>query len=318
MKITVLDGLTLNPGDNPWDALLEFGGLAVHDRTPPAEILTRAADADILLTNKTVLSRETLDKLPRLKFVSVLATGHNVVDGKAARERGIPVSNVPTYGTDSVAQHALALLLELTNNVGGAERAVRDGRWEACADFCFWDRRTIELRGKTLGLVGFGKIGQQMGRLGLALGMDVIYADRSEVRAPGLETARRATLETLFAEADVVSLHCNQTPENERFVNAALLGRMKPSAFLINTARGGLIDEPALEAALRARKIAGAGLDVLSSEPPSGGNSLIGAPNCVITPHVAWSSLAGRRRLMATTVGNVRAFLAGAPVNVVN
>ncbi|MDR2675466.1 MAG: D-2-hydroxyacid dehydrogenase [Opitutaceae bacterium] len=317
MKITVLDGHTLNPGDNPWDDLARLGELTVHDRTAPPDILPRAADADMLLTNKTPLTGGTIARLPRLKFVSVLATGHNVVDTAAARARGIPVANVPAYGTMSVAQHALALLLELAGNVGAAHQSVRAGRWSACPDFCYWDKSTVELDGLTLGIVGFGRIGRQMARLGAALGMRIIYADRLEAGPPGT-AAHRVPLEQLFAEADAVSLHCNQTDENLRFVNAALLGKMKPGAFLINTARGTLINEADLAAALRAGRIAGAGLDVLETEPPPATHPLLAAPNCIITPHVAWSSLAGRKRLMQTTVANVRAFLAGAPVNVVN
>jgi glycerate dehydrogenase len=317
MKITVLDGHTLNPGDNPWDDLARLGELTVHDRTAPEDIIPRALDADIILTNKTPLDAGVIARLPRLKFVSVLATGYNVVDAAAARARGIPVANVPTYGTMSVAQHALALLLELADNAGAAHASVRAGRWSACQDFCYWDKSTVELDGLALGIVGFGRIGQQMARLGAALGMRILYNDRVEINLPGI-VARRVPVEQLFAGADAVSLHCNQTAENLRFVNAALLGKMKPGAFLVNTARGTLINEADLAAALHAGQIAGAGLDVLETEPPPASHPLLAAPNCIITPHVAWSSLAGRKRLMQTTVANVRGFLSGAPVNVVN
>lgn len=316
-KITVLDGYTLNPGDNPWDGLGELGTLKVYDRTPPALLPERARDADILLTNKTALDRPAIEQLPKLKFIGILATGCNVVDIEAACERGIPVSNVPAYGTNSVAQHALALLLELSNNAGAAHHSIMRGRWTNCPDFCFWEKTSVELCGLTLGIVGFGRIGQQMARLGHALGMGLLYADQIETTLPGLPV-ERVPMEELFSRSDAVTLHCNQTAENLRFVDKALLSRMKPGAFLVNTARGTLIDEYALASALHGGRLAGAGLDVLSEEPPSANNPLLHAPNCILTPHVAWSSLAGRKRLMQTTAENVRAFLAGTPINVVN
>ncbi|MFA5688040.1 MAG: D-2-hydroxyacid dehydrogenase [Kiritimatiellales bacterium] len=317
IKIAVLDGYTLNPGDNPWDELNEFGTVEIYDRTAPEEFFERAANANILLTNKTPIGREQIELLPKLKFIAVLATGYNVVDIEAAAEKGIPVANVPTYGTDSVAQHALALLLELTNHTGAADKSIRDGRWSSCPDFSYWDKSNIELRGAILGIVGFGRIGQQMARLGAALGMKIIYADAKEINLPEIP-AQRVGVEELFEQADVVSLHCSQAPENFQFVNTALIAKMKLSALLINTARGTLIKEDDLAEALRNGVIAGAGLDVLSIEPPLPANPLLTAPNCILTPHVAWSSLAGRRRLMKTTLENVRGFLEGKAVNIVN
>lgn len=314
MNITVLDGYTLNPGDNPWDALAELGTLTVYERTAPGKFLDRACDADILLTNKTPLDAARINGLPRLKFISVLATGYNVVDVAAAKARGIPVSNVPTYGSDSVAQHTLALLLELSNRVGSMHCSIIDGRWSQCADFCYWDKSIIELRGLCLGIVGFGRIGQQVARLGNALGMNIIYADKNAISIDGV-SAKCMSVEKLFEQADIVTLHCNQTAENRHFVNEAMLSRMKSSAFLINTARGTLIDEEALVLALESGRLAGAALDVLSEEPPAQNHPLLKMPNCILTPHVAWSSLAARKRLMQTTAENIRGFLAAMPIN---
>lgn len=314
MRIVVLDGHTLNPGDNPWDELARLGALTVYERTPPDEIVARAAGAEIVLTNKTHLDAPALAALPALRFIGVLATGYNVVDVAAARARDIPVANVPEYGSADVAQHAIALLLELCARVGDHARAVAAGDWARSPDFAFWLAAPRALDGLTLGLVGYGRIAQRVAALGRALGMRVLAA--SPTRRGDPDGWRE--IPALFAEADVVSLHCPLTADNARFVDAALLARMRPGAFLLNTARGGLIDEPALAAALRAGRPAGAGLDVLSQEPPPPDHPLVGAPNCVITPHIAWASLAARRRLMATTAANVAAFLAGAPVNVVN
>ncbi|MEW6270463.1 MAG: D-2-hydroxyacid dehydrogenase [Thermodesulfobacteriota bacterium] len=320
MRIVVLDGYTLNPGDNPWDELAALGDLEVHDRSAPDEVVQRARGAAIVLTNKTVLDRTTLARLPELRFVAVLATGYNVVDVEAARERGIRVANVPEYGTDSVAQHTLALLLELTQRVGEHDAAVRAGEWQASPDFCFWHRPPLELAGLTCGIVGFGRIGRRVGELVHALGMRVVASVRpggAPRTAPPYEPFAWLSLGELCAEADVVTLHCPLTADNARFVDDALLSRMKRSALLINTARGGLVDEPALARALRAGTIAGAALDVVSEEPIRPDSPLLDAPNLTLTPHLAWASLAARRRLMATTVANVRAFLAGAPINLV-
>jgi glycerate dehydrogenase len=318
MKLVVLDGYTLNPGDNPWDALAQLGELTVYDRTPPDQIVARAKPAEIVLTNKTALAAATLAQLPQLKFIAVLATGYNIVDVIAARGRGIPVSNVPEYGTDSVAQHVFALLLELASRVGEHSSAVHAGEWVRAADFCFWKTPPIELTSLTMGIVGFGRIGRRVSELAHAFGMRVLAAGGSRRIAPSYAPFDWCDIPELFAQADVISLHCPLTADNAAFVNRDLLRRMKRSAFLINTARGALIDEPALAAALRAGELAGAAVDVVSTEPMHPDNPLLGAPRCLITPHLAWGSLAARRRLMETTVRNVAAFLAGEPINVVN
>jgi len=307
VKIVVLDGRTLNPGDNPWDPVARFGELTVFDRTPAAEVVQRARDADIVLTNKTPLDARAIAALPRLRFISVLATGYDVVDVAAARARNVPVSNVPEYGTESVAQHTFALLLELCNQTGRHAAAVTAGEWSRSPDFSFWKSPLVELAGSTMGVVGNGRIGRRVGDIARGFGMRVVHASAREPRSPQL-------LE-LFATADVVSLHCPLTAENARFVDRALLRSMKRSAFLVNTARGGLIDEHALRAALDAGEIAGAGLDVVSREPIDPRSPLLGAPNIVITPHLAWASLAARQRLMGETARNVEAFLAGTPIN---
>jgi len=318
MRIVVLDGYTLNPGDNPWDALAALGELVVYDRTPAHLIGERARGAEVVLTNKTLLDAAALAQMPDVRCICVLATGYNVVDVAAARERRIPVCNVPEYGTDSVAQHAFALLLELCHRTGQHDADVQAGEWTRTPDFCFWRSPPLELAGLTMGIVGFGRIGRRAGELAHAFGMKVAAHSGSRRAAPGYEPFRWLELDQLFACADVVSLHCPLTAQNAGLVNAERLARMKRSAFLINTARGGLVDEAALRAALEAGTIAGAGLDVISAEPMRPDHPLLGAPNCVITPHMAWGSLAARRRLTATTVENVRAFLAGQPVNVVN
>jgi glycerate dehydrogenase len=318
MNIVVLDGYTLNPGDNPWAALARCGELTVYDRTPPDQVIGRAAEADIVLTNKTVLTAETIAALPRVRFIAVLATGYNVVDIDAARRREIPVSNVPHYGDRSVAQHTIALLLDLCHRVGDHARAVGAGAWTRAPDFSFWHASPIELAGRTIGIVGMGRIGRRVAALADAFGMRVIAHSRSRRDAPSYSGFAWRTIEELFAEADVISLHCPLTADNARFVDRALLAQVKPTALLLNTARGGLIDEGALADALASGRLAGAALDVLSHEPPPADNPLLAAPNCVVTPHIAWASLAARRTLMAETVRNVEAFLAGTPINVVN
>lgn len=319
MRIVVLDGHTLNPGDNPWDDLAALGDLTVHVRSAPDEIVPRARGAEVVLTNKTHLDAAALAALPGLRFVGVLATGYNVVDVAAAREHGITVANVPEYGTDFVAQHVFALLLELANAVGEHDAAVHAGEWQRCPDFSFWKRPLLELAGLTMGIVGYGRIGRRVGDIARALGMRVLASARpGRPLPPATSTETWCGLDELFATSDVVTLHCPLTADNERFVNAQVLGRMKRSAFLINAARGQLVDEAALADALAAGTIAGAGLDVVSAEPIAADNPLLRAPNCAITPHVAWASLAARRRLMATAVANVRAFLAGSPENVVS
>jgi glycerate dehydrogenase len=317
-RIVVLDGHTLNPGDNPWDELAALGDFAVYDRTPPELVRPRAAGAEIVLTNKTGLDAAMLADLPALRFVGVLATGYNVVDVAAAAARGIPVSNVPEYGTDGVAQHVFALLLELCHHVGEHDAAVHAGEWTRSPDFCFWRRPQVELAGLTMGIVGFGRIGRRVAEIAHAFGMGVMASARTLRATPDDEGFTWAETRDLFARADVVTLHCPLDATNTRFVDAALLAQMKPSAFLINTARGLLIDEQALAAALDAGTIAGAAVDVVSAEPMRADNPLMRARNCMITPHIAWASLAARRRLMRTSVDNVRAFLAGAPIHVVN
>ncbi|MFN8624456.1 MAG: D-2-hydroxyacid dehydrogenase [Candidatus Binatia bacterium] len=318
MRIVVLDGYAVNPGDNPWDALARLGDLTVYDRTPAEHILARAADTGVLLVNKVPLTAAILAHLADLRFISVLATGYNVVDVGAARSRGISVSNVPEYGTDSVAQHVFALLLELCHRVSAHHAAVEAGGWAAAPDFCFWKAPLIELAGRTMGIVGFGRIGRRVGEIAHAFGMRVIAAGGTGGTVPGYEPFAWKDIATVFSAADVVSLHCPLTEANARFVNRELLRRMQPPAFLINTARGQLIDEHALADALNAGQLAGAGLDVVAAEPMRPDNPLLHARNCVITPHMAWGSLAARRRLMAATVANVEAFLHGRPINVVN
>ncbi len=317
MNIVVLDGHTLNPGDLSWDELKALGPCAIHARTPPGEVLSRAAGAEVILTNKTVLTREHLANLPRLKYIGVLATGTNVVDLAAARERGITVTNVPAYATASVAQLTFALLLELTLHAGHHSLSVHRGDWARRQDFCYWERPLVEVAGRTLGLIGFGSIGRAVAQIALACGMNVLVNVR-QPRTDALAGVRFANLEAVFRESDVLSLHCPLTAETRHLVNAERLGWMKPGAFLINTARGPLVDEAALAEALDSGRIAGAGLDVLSVEPPPADNPLLHARNCIITPHLGWATLAARTRLMQAAVENVRAFLNGKPQNVVN
>jgi glycerate dehydrogenase len=315
MDIVVLDGHTLNPGDLDWAPLGALGKLTVYDRTPVGLTGERAADAEIVLTNKALLMRETIMALPQLRYIGVLATGYNVVDVAAARERGIVVTNVPAYGAPSVAQATFALLLELTNHVGRHAETVREGRWTKSPDFCYWDYPLVELSGLTMGIVGFGAIGQEVTRIALAFGMKVIVNTRTPRAAEGVEFVE---VNRLFAEADVVSLHCPLTPETKGLVNRERLALMKPTAFLVNASRGPLVDEDALATALNDGAIAGAALDVLSVEPPGPDNPLLSAKNCIITPHIAWATKAARSRLMGIAIGNVSAFIEGAPVNVVS
>ena len=315
--IVVLDGFTANSGDLDWGELAALGSLTVYPRTTEAEIVTRAGPAEILLTNKTPLDRETLFRLPALRCVCVLATGYNVVDVAAARERGIPVCNVPGYSTASVVQHTFALLLELPNQVGRHAMAVRTGEWCASPDFAFWHAPLVELHGLTLGVVGLGAIGRGVAGVAHALGMPVLAHGRR--RPADLPAGVTWTdLDTLLRTADVVSLHCPLTPETRGLMGAQALAKMKPTAFLINTGRGPLMDEAALAAALHEGRLAGAAVDVLLIEPPPPGNPLLTAKNCLITPHQAWATVAARRRLLAESAANVRAFLAGSPWHVVN
>jgi len=313
-RIVVLDGHTLNPGDNLWTGLEELGEVAVYERTPGDQIAERSAGAAIVLTNKTPLDAAALESLPALRMIAVLATGYDVVDVAAAARRGVVVANVPEYGTDSVAQHVFALLLELCSAAGAHDRAVRDGAWQRSPDFSFWLQSPIELSGRTMGIVGCGRIGRRVAAIASAFGMRVLVTSRSRCEIAGTQWTDIAVL---VADADVISLHCPLTPATRGMVDEAFLRRMRPNAFLINTARGPLIDEDALAAALRDGTIAGAAVDVVAAEPIRDDNPLLRAPRCIITPHLAWASLAARRRLMAATVENVRAFLAGAPINVV-
>jgi glycerate dehydrogenase len=315
-RLVVLDGHTVNPGDLSWDALAELGELSVHERTPAELVVERASGADVVVTNKTVLDETTLRRLPGLRGISVLATGVNVVDVRAARELGIPVSNVPSYSTASVAEHTFALLFELCHHVGLHASLVRAGEWSKDPDFSFWREPLIELEGRSLGIVGLGAIGSRVARLGTALGMRVLSTPSRKNPLP--EGVRAAEVPELFAESDVLTLHCPHTKETERLVSDEWLRTMKRSSLLINTARGALIDEPALARALHEGTIAGAALDVLSVEPPPADHPLLSAPRCLITPHQAWTTRAARERLLRATVENVRALLAGNPQNLVD
>lgn len=316
--IVILDGYTINPGDNPWSPVEVLGNCDIYDRTPPELKLERAREADIILTSKCKLDATTLGALPKLKYISMLATGYNNVDVVAAAAQGIPVSNVPAYSTESVVQTTFALLLELATAVGVHDAAVKTGEWVRCPDHAFWKTSIVELDGLTLGIVGYGTIGRAVARVGAAFGMKVIaYAPRVP-QEPGPTPVCFVPLAELFASADVVTLNCPQTSENEGFVNSELLAVMKSSAFLINVARGGLVNEADLARALHAGTIAGAGLDVVAHEPMRADNPLLTAPNCIFTPHIAWASLAARRRLMAIVAANITSFLSGAPINLVN
>lgn len=317
-SIVILDGYTINPGDNPWDPLEAVGNCTIYDRTPPELKLERARDAEIILLSKVKLDEAALENLPKLKYISMLATGYNNVDVAAAGRRGIAVSNIPAYSTASVVQTTFALLLELAMHVGLHDASVKAGEWIACPDHAYWKTPLIELDGLTLGIVGYGTIGQAVARVGSAFGMKIIvYAPRIPQENGGVPV-QFVSLEELFASADAISLNCPQTSENGGFVNARLLGLMKSSAFLLNLARGGLVNEADLARALHSGQLAGAGLDVIAHEPMLADNPLLNAPNCIFTPHIAWASLAARKRLMAIVAANVASYVAGAPINVVN
>jgi glycerate dehydrogenase len=313
-RITVLDGHTLNPGDLDWSALEALGDLTVYDRTAPGEVVERCQGSEIVLSNKVPLISEHFAALPDLKLVSVLATGFNIIDTAAAKERGVTVCNVAGYSTQATAQHAFALLLALTNHVG--QTAQDSGtRWPASADFAYWDKPLIELDGLTCGVIGFGSIGRAFADRAAAFGMKLLAHSRTPKDVPGVEFVG---LDDLLRQSDVVSLHCPLTDQTKHLINVDRLALMKPTALLINVARGPVIDEAAVAAALNADKLAGAGVDVLSSEPPAADNPLLRAKNCLITPHQAWAATAARKRLMAETAANVKAFLDGHPQNVVN
>lgn len=318
MKIVILDGYTINPGDNPWDPLTSQGEVVIYDRTPSELKIERAVDADVILTSKVKLDAATIAALPKLKYISMLATGYNNVDIAAAGARGIPVANVPAYSTESVAQTAFSLLLELATGAGMHDQAVKAGEWCRNQDHSFWKKPIVELDGLTLGIVGYGTIGRATARIGAAFGMRIIAHAPRIPADPGPTPVSFVSLDELFKTADVVSLNCPQTADNAGFVNSRTLGLMKPSAFLLNLARGGLVNEADLAAALSAGTIAGAGLDVVAVEPMLPDNPLLTAPNCVITPHIAWASLAARKRLMQIVAANMASFIKGDPINVVN
>ncbi len=317
MRIVVLDGYTLNPGDLSWAALEELGDCAIYDRTPDDQIVARSSGAQIVLTNKTPLQRETLDRLAELKYIGVLATGYNIVDLEAATRRNIVITNVPSYGTASVVQMTFAHLLNLTSHVAEHSQGVAAGQWSSCGDFCYWNFPLVELNGLTLGIIGFGQIGRAVAQVAQAFGMHVLVYD--PMPQPALPAfVRMVELEEIFRLGDVISLHCPLTAQNWHLVNADRLALMKPTAFLINTSRGPLVDEQALADALNSGRIAGAGLDVLCVEPPPNDHPLLKAKNCYVTPHNAWATKAARIRLFNQVVENIRAFLSGTPRNIVN
>lgn len=319
MKIVVLDGYTENPGDLSWEGLRQLGELTVYDRTTGgiAETIERIGDAQAVYTNKTPLPREVFEACPSIRFVGVLATGYNVIDIRAARERNIPVANVPSYGTDAVGQFAIGLLLEICHHIGHHNQAVHEGAWEKNPDWCFWDYPLIELAGKTMGIVGFGRIGQATGRMAKALGMRVIANDKYESES-GRAIASYVDRDTLFRESDVIALHCPLFPDTEGLINRENIGKMKDGVIILNNSRGQLVVERDLAEALNSGKVYAAGLDVVSTEPIKGDNPLLRAKNCIITPHISWAPKESRARLMEIAVGNLRAFLEGETVNVVN
>ena len=319
MKIVILDGYTENPGDLSWKPLERFGDLSVYDRTPyeNTEIIRRIGDAEIVVTNKTPLSREVLEACPAIRFIAVLATGYNVVDVACAREKGIPVSNVPAYGTAAVGQFAIALLLEICSHVAHHSDAVHAGRWQSAPDWTFWDYPLIELAGKTMGVIGFGRIGQTTGRIAKALGMSVLATGSRETEA-GRAIAEYTDLDTLLRSSDVICLHCPLFPETAGIINRETIAKMKDGVILINNSRGGLVVEQDLADALNSGKVLAAGLDVVSTEPVRADNPLLTAKNCLITPHISWAPKEARQRILDCTAENLRAFLDGKPVNVVN
>lgn len=317
MEIVVLDGYTENPGDLDWSALEAFGPVTVYDRSPENEAAARIGKAVAAVTNKTPISRRTMEACPDLRFIAVLATGYDVVDIAAAREKGIVVSNVPTYGTEAVGQFAIALLLEIASGVGHHARAVKEGRWSTSPDWCFWDFPLMELAGKTMGVIGFGRIGQTTGNIAAALGMRVLAYDAYPTDS-GKAIGEYVPLDRLLAEADVICLHCNLTPETRGIISAKTIGGMKDGVIVINNSRGPLVNEHDLAAALNSGKVRAAALDVLSSEPPMADNPLLTAKNCIVTPHISWAPVECRRRIMDITAGNLKAFTEGKPTNVVS
>jgi glycerate dehydrogenase len=318
VKIVILEGHASNPGDLSYEPLKALGDVTIYDRTPKHKVIEYSKDAEILLINKTVLGKEELEKLPKLKYIGVLATGYNVVDLDAAKNLGIIVTNIPNYSTKSVAQMTFALLLELCNHVQEHSEAVKNGDWANSKDFCFWNHPLMELDGKTLGIIGFGSIGKKVSEIATALGMKVIANSRTITDETGRKNFKWVSLDELFREADVVSLHCPLFPETKGIINKENLSKMKSSAFLINTSRGPLIVEEDLAYALNNNIIAGAALDVLSAEPPAINNPLFNSQNCIITPHIAWATKEARQRLLNIAVENIKAFIKGEVVNVVN
>ena len=317
MKIVVLDGYTENPGDLSWEALGKLGELTVYDRTAAEDIISRIGDAEIVITNKTPISRATMDACPNIRYIALLATGYNVVDVNAAKEKGIPVSNVPTYGTAAVGQFAIAMLLEICHHVAHHSDTVHAGKWNSCPDWCYWDYPLIELDGKTMGIIGFGRIGQATGKIAKAMGMKVLAYDSFQSES-GKALAEYVDLDTLLASSDVVALHCPLFPETEGIINKDTIAKMKDGVILLNNSRGPLIVEQDVADALNSGKIYAAGLDVVSTEPIKADNPLLTAKNCLITPHISWAPKESRQRIMDCTVSNVQAFQAGEPVNVVN
>jgi glycerate dehydrogenase len=317
MKIVILDGYTENPGDLSWDELKKLGELAVYDRTPPEKIIERIGGAEAVIVNKTPVTKETLEACKNVKYIGVLATGYNIVDCDAAKARGIAVTNIPTYGTDAVGQFAVALLLEICHHIGHHDRAVHEGRWEQNPDWCFWDYPLIELAGKTLGVIGFGRIGQTTGRIAKAMNMKVIAHDSQPVDS-GKAIADYVSLDDLFARSDVIALHCPLFPSTQGIINKNTIAKMKDGVIILNNSRGPLVVEQDLADALNSGKVYAAGLDVVSTEPIKGDNPLLKAKNCIITPHISWAPKESRQRLMDIAVNNLRAFIDGKPVNVVN
>ena len=320
MKIVVLDGAVENPGDLSWEELGKLGELTVYERTSmtdEAEIARRIGGASVVITNKTPITRGVLERCPSVRYISVLATGYNVIDCAAAREKGIPVSNVPAYGTDVVGQFAIALLLEICHHIGAHSEAVRQGRWEHSTDWCFWDYPLMELAGKTMGIIGFGRIGQKTGTIAKALGMEVLAYSPHESES-GRAIAQYTDLDTLLAKSDVISLHCPLFPETREIINRETIAKMKDGVIILNNSRGPLIAEQDLADALNSGKVYAAGLDVVGEEPIRGNNPLLRAKNCIITPHISWASRESRQRILDCTVKNVKAFQAGAPIHVVN
>lgn len=317
MKIVVLDGYTENPGDLSWDELKKFGEVTVYDRTPEEEVAGRIGDAEIVFTNKTPIDKKTMETCKNLTFISVLATGYNVIDVDYAKEKGIVVCNIPTYGTDCVGQFAIALLLEICHRVGYHESAVKKGRWEQCPDWCFWDYPLIELAGKTMGIIGFGRIGQKTGTIAKAIGMNVIAFDAHQNES-GSKIAEYVELDELFSRSDVIALHCPLFPSTKEIINKNSISKMKDGVIIINNSRGPLIAEQDLADALNSGKVYAAGLDVVSTEPIKGDNPLLKAKNCIITPHISWAPKEARQRIMDMSVDNLRQYLNGTPINVVN